>query len=460
MKKLLFSLALVSIVGISKAQSPTWVTKITGAPALHYVNVLKAVDANTLWFADSRASSATDTSRYIGLSTDGGNTWSNKIVNGPTGAATVGDIHPISATTAWLISCPPAGGTVSQNGVWKTTDAGDTWTKQTTAPYSSATSFSNIVHFWDANVGFTAGDPFGSGANKRFEMYTTNNGGTTWTNIPTGTAPAPLNGEEYGYTSKIEVVGDNMWLGTDVGRILYSPNKGATWQAFQTDVIDFGGVTTDGFTADLAFKDTNNGLMVENQAGVGILRSSSDKGATWTEITPTGTFYASGIVYVPGTDNTYVSTGIDEGASYTTDGGQTWTEIENADPTIGKYYSSLAFISPTVGFAGGVSQAQSTTTGEPFPSFSVLSGSLSLAVSDVNANKAKLTIYPNPAVDVVNLKSSKTIKEVAIFDLTGKIVKREKTNSQVNVSNLAKGTYVAQAIYIDGSVENTKVIKK
>jgi len=460
MKKLLFSLALVSLSGLAHAQTPTWVTKTTGAPALHYANVLKAVDANTIWFADSKATAATDTGRYIGLSTDGGNTWANKLVNGPGSTATVGDIHPISATTAWIITCPPAGGAASLNGVWKTTDAGTTWTKQTTASYSTSISFSNIVHFWDANNGFTAGDPFGTGANKRFEMYTTTNGGTTWTNIPAGTAPAPKNGEEYGYTSKITVVGDNMWLGTDVGRILYSPNRGASWQAFQTDVVDFGGVTVDGFTADVAFKDTNNGLMVENQSGVGILRSSSDKGATWTEITPTGTFYASSIAYVPGTANTYVTTGVDEGTSYTTDGGLTWTEIENADPTIGKYYTTLDFISPTVGFAGGVSQAVSTSTNMPFPSFSVLSGNLNLGVSDVNANKTKLTAFPNPAVDVVNLKSSKDIKEVAIIDLSGKIVKREKSNGQVNVSNLAKGTYVAQAVYVDGSVENTKVIKK
>ncbi len=461
MKKLLFSLALVSLSGISKAQTPVWVTKTTGAPALHYVNVMRAVDANTIWFADSKPTSATDTGRYMGLSTDGGNTWTNKIVNGPSGAATVGDIFPISSTTAWMISCPPAGGTVSQNGVWKTTDAGTTWTKQTSAAYSSNTSFSNIVYFWDANNGFTAGDPFGTGSNKRFEMYTTSNGGSTWTNIPTGTAPTPLNGEEYGYTSKITVVGDNMWLGTDVGRILYSPNRGASWQAFQTEVVDFGGVTVPGFTADLAFRDANNGLMVENQSGVAILRSTTDKGATWTVMTPsTGTFYGSGIVYVPGTANTYVTTGIDEGSSFTTDGGQNWTEIENANPTIGKYYTTLDFISPTVGFAGGVSQAQSTDTGQPFPAFSVLSGNLNLAVSDVNANKAKLTAYPNPAVDVVTFKSSKDIKEVAIIDLSGKIVKREKTNSQINVSNLAKGTYVAQAIYTDGSVENTKVIKK
>lgn len=105
-----------------------------------------------------------------------------------------------------------------------------------------------------------------------------------------------------------------------------------------------------------------------------------------------------------------------------------------------------------------MSQAQ--VDGVPVPAFSVLSGSVTLGVSDVNSNKTKLTAFPNPAVDVVTLKSSKDIKEVAIIDLSGKVIKREKSNGQVNVSNLAKGTYLAQAIYADGSIETTKVIKK
>ncbi|WP_333850802.1 T9SS type A sorting domain-containing protein [Epilithonimonas sp.] len=455
MKKILLSLALISFTGLAQAQTtPTWVTKTTGAPALHFATTVKAVDANTIWFSDTASTSATDTGRYIGLSTDGGNTWANKLISGPVVGATIGDMHPISTTTAWIVSS----GSGSQNGIWKTTNAGTNWTKQATAPFSTGISFANQVHFWDENNGFCAGDPFGTGANLRYEMYTTTNGGTTWTNTPTGTAPIPLDGAEYSYTGKITVQGDNIWLGTDLGRLLYSPNRGASWQAFQTPAVDFGGVTTSGFTADVAFKDTNNGLMVENQDGISLLYYTTDKGATWTDIIPTGIFYPNNVAYVPGTSNTYVSSGYDAGSSYSTDGGLTWTEIASDPATPGKYYGALAFVSSTVGFSGGASQAQ--IDGAAVPAFSVLSGDLSLAVSDVTANKAKLTAFPNPAVDVVNLKSSKDIKEIAIFDLSGKVVKREKSNGQVNVSNLAKGTYVAQAVYVDGSVENTKVIKK
>jgi len=454
MKKALFSLALVSMVNLSKAQTPTWAAKTTGAPALHFVNVLKAVNASTIWFSDTASTSATDTGRYIGLSSDGGSTWTNKLISGPNASATIGDLHPVSATTAWLVSS----GSGSQNGIWKTTDAGTTWTKQTTASFSTAISFANVVHFWDANNGFCAGDPFGTGANLRFEMYTTTNGGTTWTNVPNGTAPVPKDGAEFGYTSKITVQGDNVWLGTDLGRLLYSPNRGASWQAFQTPVVDFGGVTVPDFTADMAFKDSNNGLVVEDQGGVGILYSTADKGATLTVMSPVGAFYPNNVAYVPGTANTYVTSGFTDGSSFSNDGGMTWTEIAG-DPSLDKYYGSLAFVSPTVGFAGGVSQAVSTTSNLPFPAFNVLSGSV-LAVSDAAANKLKLSVFPNPVSEVLNLKSDKEITGVTVIDLSGKIIKREKGVSQINVSNLAKGTYVVQAAYKNGSVENTKFIKK
>ncbi len=452
MKKILFSLAMISMVGASNAQS--WVAKTTGAPSLHFVNSLKAVNSSTIWFSDTASASATDTGRYIGLSTDGGNTWSNKLITGPSTSATIGDLHPVSATTAFLVSS----GSGAQNGIWKTTNAGTSWTKQTTAPFSTSISFANVVHFWDENTGFCAGDPFGTGANLRFEMYTTTNGGTTWTNIPTGVAPAPLNGAEFGYTGKITVQGDNIWYGTDLGRVLYSPNKGASWQAFQTPAVDFGGVTVTGFTADVAFRNSTNGLLISDEDGISLLYSSTNSGATWTPITPNGPFYSNNIEYVPGTANTYVTSGFDAGSSFSNDGGLNWTEIAS-DPTLAPYFGSLEFISPTVGFAGGVSGAQSTDTGLPFPAFNVLSGSV-LAVSDAAANNLKLSVFPNPVSEVLNLKSDKEITGVTVIDLSGKIIKREKGVSQINVSNLAKGTYVVQAAYKNGSVENTKFIKK
>ena len=87
--------------------------------------------------------------------------------------------------------------------------------------------------------------------------------------------------------------------------------------------------------------------------------STADGGESWTEIvSPTGNFYRADIASVPGAGNTFVSAGSDwqtplMGASYSTDGGQSWTEYTD-------YYQDCQFlsidmVSPDKGFAGAFS---------------------------------------------------------------------------------------------------------
>lgn len=82
-----------------------------------------------------------------------------------------------------------------------------------------------------------------------------------------------------------------------------------------------------------------------------------------------------------------------------------------------------------------------------------------LAVSDVSDAKAKVSVYPNPATDVINVKSDNKISQISIFDVSGKVVKVSSETS-VNVENLAKGTYLVNVKYEDGTTETKKVIKK
>ncbi|WP_312769638.1 T9SS type A sorting domain-containing protein [Epilithonimonas sp.] len=81
-----------------------------------------------------------------------------------------------------------------------------------------------------------------------------------------------------------------------------------------------------------------------------------------------------------------------------------------------------------------------------------------LAVSDVT-KKSSVSVYPNPATNVVNIKSDKKVESVSIYDVAGKIVKTTAETS-INVENLAKGSYIVNIKYVDGSKESTKVIKK
>lgn len=459
-KILLTGFALVSMV----SQAQTWVDQATNFPENFGVDEIALVDANTAWTTayDGRPLSQGGGTypKIISRTTNGGATWTATTIDGPGSNALISDIAAINANTAWVVTASTGAAGSNPNRMWKTTNGGSTWEQQTGIAYSIG-SFANHVYFWDANNGWSSGDPL----NGKFEMYKTSNGGTSWTLVPG--APVPDNEDDFTYVGLKEVVGDNVWVGTSLGKILRSTDRGATWTDSYSPVLDFGGVVTCGSSGSLAFKDANNGLLVAvDGAGfqtgnicnptpanaTAALYVTSDGGATYDPITPTGPWYFADIAYVPGTANTYVSTGSAQGfsgSSYSTDGGLTWTEID-----AGEQRGKLAFLNGTTGWAGSFSDGGSGTKG-----ILKFDGNLNLGVSN-NTVKAGLQIYPNPAGDVVNISVKQEIQAISIIDLSGKRVQSLKPAKQINVSSLAKGTYIVQVLYVNGSVENTKLMKK
>ena len=460
MKKLLLTgFALVSMV--SQAQS--WVDQGTKFPVNFGVDEIDIVDANTVWTFAYDGSGGGTYPKIVSRTTNGGTTWTATNVTGPGSNALISDLSAYDANTAWIVTAGTGQAGSNPNRIWKTANGGTTWTQQTVG--YDVNSFGNQIYFWDANNGWTNGDPLGG----FFEMYKTSNGGTTWTLVP----GRPAQEGDFGYVGLKEVVGDNIWFGTDLGRILHSTDRGSTWTASYSPVLDFGGVTTCGSSGSMAFKDASNGLLIAvdgAKGGAGCvdtpnnltagLYSSSDAGMTWDPVTPTGPWYFGDITYVPGTANTYVSTGANGGttanpkpewlgSSYSTDGGLTWTAID-----AGEQRGKVQFLNPTTGWAGQFSDGPAGVTG-----ILKFDGNLALGVSD-NAMKSGLQIYPNPASDVVTIKAKNEIQAVTVIDLSGKRVKSFTDAKQVNVSSLAKGTYILQVFYVNGSVEQTKLIKK
>lgn len=451
MKKILLPLILAALTTSVSAQS--WTPQATNFPTSFGIDEISVANATTAWaFAyDGRPTDQGGGTypRIITNTTNGGTTWTAKAINGPGANALISDIFALDGNTAWIITAPHAAG-ANANRIWKTTDGGTTWTQQ--ASGFSASSFGNQIYFWDANNGWACGDPVGG----KFEMYKTSNGGTTWTAVPGAATPE---GDEYSYVGVKAVAGDHVWIGTDLGRILHSADRGATWTGEFSPATDFGGVTTSGSFAHMAFKDGNNGLLIAIDGNTNAtLYSTSDGGTNWSDpMEPTGTWFYGDIAYVPGTPNTYVTTGINSaktGSSYSTDGGLTWTVIDEIPGAAGGQRGKLGFFSPTVGWAGFFSDGPSGSEG-----ILKFQGDLSLAVDNA-AVKSALKVYPNPAVETVSVTSNKTITSVTVFDLSGKIVKIFKDSKNINVSGLAKGNYILQAHYENGGVENTKLIKK
>ena len=77
----------------------------------------------------------------------------------------------------------------------------------------------------------------------------------------------------------------------------------------------------------------------------------------------------------------------------------------------------------------------------------------------IDANKAKVAIYPNPTTDYLKISSDSSVKSVVIFDISGRKVTAELVGNTVDVQKLVKGSYLIKIT--DGSGTTTqKFIKE
>jgi PKD repeat protein len=303
------------------------------------INYISIVDANTVWATGYDGTGNGGNIQEFTKTTDGGANWSANTINIGNSGLGISMIHPVDANTAWLAAYPTAGG--QTGGIWKTSNGGTSWSRQNSASYNSAASFTNVVHFWDANNGFCQGDPI----NGEFELYTTTNGGTTWTAVPGANIPNPSNGNEFGYTRQIEVVGNSVWFTTSLGRIYHSTNKGLNWSVYTSPIADFGGAISTGSSANLSFGSLTEGIIVDNN---GTVYKTSNSGATWTPVTISGTVFTNGLCYVEGTNivfTTGAATGA-SGSSFSQDGGTSWNIIDTEQHLV------VEFSSQSIGWSG------------------------------------------------------------------------------------------------------------
>ncbi|MCB0430596.1 MAG: S8 family serine peptidase [Flavobacteriales bacterium] len=291
---------------------------------------ISIVDKNVVWATAYDGSGNAANIQEFTKTTDGGATWTPGTFGLGDTKLLIAMVFAIDANTAWVAAAPNTGS--GNGGIWKTTNGGSTWTRQSTATYSNASSFTNIVHFWDANTGFCMGDPI----NGDFELYTTTNGGTTWTQVSGANIPDPVSGE-YGYTGQIEVVGNSVWFTTNKGRLYRSSDKGMTWAVAQTPLTDFGGTSESG---RVSFKDASNGIIINNSKKVW---RSTDAGATWSAVTTTGTLYGGDVCWIENT-NTVFSVGAASGGSgsaFSSDGGTNWNIIDTEPHTCVEFLDSI-----------------------------------------------------------------------------------------------------------------------
>jgi photosystem II stability/assembly factor-like uncharacterized protein len=369
--------------------SAEWIEQASGfwdlSQGIHY---MCAVDENITWAVGYDGSGSSTPVQEFTRTINGGDLWVADLIDG---APTDGDtamIFALDDMTAWV---PIHTGT--PQGIWKTSDGGDTWAQQTTADFTGG--FPNCVHFWDENIGWCMGDPVGG----YFQIYTTTDGGNNWIRVPQGNIPAPSSSVEYGVVGYYDVVGDTVWFGTQDatlgGRVFKSIDKGYHWTVSNV-------IFSAGSYVDIRFKDALHGLAMDKNFEEAALAETADGGATWTLISQTGMCYAADFDYVPGTTNMYVSTGVNkndpawQGASYSLDGGHTWTTWNEMS---GTQLFGTTWVDGKIGWAGTFNTDGTTggvwkhlPSGNPQPALTIsIAGGKGFTVTVKNIGEADAT---------------------------------------------------------------------
>ncbi len=437
MKKILLSISFFSLTFFS-SNAQSWVEQATGFDAASRgVNEIQIVDANTVWALAYDGTDTTNNIQEFTRTTNGGSTWTAGVIDIGDTTLSINNICPVNATTAWLSAIDS---TTGLGGVYKTTDGGVSWELQTGTEFTtSGESFLNGVIFFDANNGVAFGDPEGG----EFEIYTSNNGGTSWTRVAGGSVPNPLSGE-YGYNGGFKHIGSTIWLPTNKGRLLKSTDMGLTWTVSQAPLTDFGSASQSG---NVHFSTVNNGCLLKKVNSTYTFYTTTNGGTTWSAATPyTGTYYL--LDYVPNT-NILVATSAatPSGSAYSLDNGTTWTSIDS-----GTQRGVVSMFDSSTGWCGGFST--DPLTGGIFK----LSGNLSNEIF----TPSKFKVYPNPANNFVSITAeSADAFNLKVTDLSGKVMMNNELSgidNTIDVSNYAAGIYLFE-IKAGNRTDTIKVVK-
>ncbi|WP_081211581.1 WD40/YVTN/BNR-like repeat-containing protein [Salegentibacter sediminis] len=211
-------------------------------------------------------------------------------------------------------------------------------------------AFYDSMIFWNDLEGIAMGDPTGN----CLSVIITRNGGQTWEKLDCSELSEAAEGEAAfaASNSNIAVVDDKTWIlsGGKKSRVYYSPDKGKTWEVFDTPLIQ-GSETTGGYSID--FYDENTGIIIggdytkpdDNSGNKAI---TSDGGKTWKLIAEgQEPGYKSSVRYVPNSHGENIlATGF-TGISYSIDGGEHWEQLSEES------FFTLRFVNDSTAYAAG-----------------------------------------------------------------------------------------------------------
>ncbi len=344
------------------------------------------------------------------------------------------DAHPISQST-WLV----AG---LNHEIARTTNFGLSWTLIDTG-FMNAPGFEDI-DFVDANTGYIVGSTIAK----------TIDGGLSFTYLDTNLLT---------YFRAVKCVSANeIWVvGEGTHNILKSVDGGQTW----IPKLSVGHPLF-----QIGFFTATDAIVVGQS---GRIKTSSDGGQSWTPVTTTFTDYIfdvevvnSTTCFIPYGPKIYKST----------DKGQTWSPCNIYSSVTYPSFSKIDFATANIGYAlagskifktidGGITWYYQANLGYASNNISfwdelngMVSGNLSRVYTTGNGGGAIATgvdelpventsVYPNPATNQLSINlGGMQAEQVNIYNIDGKLVSltMQPQNNRVDISELAKGVYIAE----------------
>lgn len=435
MKKqlLLFILIALAYCNSSFAQvtpTPLDMSAANGVPAFIY-----PVSLDTVWAAAIGVNDFTWVNlKTYAKSVDAGNHWTSDTIPDPLDRG-ITEFFALNSSTAWAAMGDFNG--VNVQAVYTTTDGGTIWTTQLDSAFTAG-FFLNSIYFFTPDSGVAMGDP----RHGYFEIYTTVNGGATWTNVPQADIPAPLAGEA-GVSHGYSAVGDKIWFNTNTdGRIFYSADRGYHWSVST--------VSPGWFYAGVAFSDLNNGVAWRdnNSNVVSDVYTSSDGAGTWIQQTFTPSIRLNQVSEIKNLPGTFLFTAESPARLYaTTDNFTSYFLIDGAHSFANTpYWSGIKMFDAGLGWAADVPYSDSAV----YKLQNLFSG---ISEPGDAGNINSFTLFPNPVTSGAALTSFSLEKNspvlITLSDMTGKIISRQSKagvrgeNALVyGFSNVSAGMYV------------------
>ena len=210
--------------------------------------------------------------------------------------------------------------------------------------------FYNAMRFWNSKEGIAIGDP----TEECMSIIITRDGGKTWHKVACENLPKIKEGEAAFAASNtnIAIIGNKAWIATGgmTSRILFSDDKGKSWQVFETPMVN-GEATTGIYSID--FYDENNGFAIggdytKPDANNANKMRTSNGGRTW-ELVGNGKEpgYRSCVQYVPNSGGKELVTIGIQGIDYSSDSGSTWKHLSDEG------FYTLRFMNDSVAYAAG-----------------------------------------------------------------------------------------------------------